>query len=343
MSGKKEYQDIGRIVKYLNDHPKCKVMFMVGAGISTSCGIPDFRTPGVGLYDNVSKFNLPFAEAIFEINFFRENQKPFYTLAKGLYPGNFKPSLFHYFMRLFHMKGRLKRVYTQNIDTLESATGIEDEYIIEAHGSFRKNHCIDCNKEFPMELFKKVLEEDKGYAKCPSCKGLIKPKIVFFGEGLPDEFYDSWDKDKEALQSEDQCLVFVAGTSLMVYPFAALPEDVPEHLPRALINMDPVGDFLNNPRETDIILEGTADEFAEKIARDLGWFDELMRISGKQDSKQKTTSVKTSKNQSNKTPTESVIDEGGLCSTKEDKELFAITEKVRNLDLDKENKKDEQQ
>ena len=54
---------------------------MAGAGFSTSAGIPDFRTPGTGLYDNLQKYNIPYPEAIFDIDFFRENPRPFFTLA----------------------------------------------------------------------------------------------------------------------------------------------------------------------------------------------------------------------------------------------------------------------
>lgn len=78
-----------------------------------AAGIPDFRSPGSGLYDNLQKYNLPYPQAIFEINFFRENPKPFFILAKELYPGIFKPTPGHYFIRLLQDKGLLLRHYTQ--------------------------------------------------------------------------------------------------------------------------------------------------------------------------------------------------------------------------------------
>lgn len=77
------------------------------------------RSPGSGLYDNLQKYNLPYAEAIFEINYFHHNPKPFFALAKELHPGNYRPNLTHYFVRLLHDKGQLLRMYTQNIDGLE--------------------------------------------------------------------------------------------------------------------------------------------------------------------------------------------------------------------------------
>jgi NAD-dependent deacetylase sirtuin 2 len=69
---------------------------MVGAGISTSAGVPDFRSPGSGLYDNLQKYNLPDPQAIFEINFFEKNPEPFYALCREIFPESLKVSRFFY-------------------------------------------------------------------------------------------------------------------------------------------------------------------------------------------------------------------------------------------------------
>lgn len=71
----------------------------------SAAGIPDFRSPETGLYHNLQKYELPEPQAIFEINFFRQNPKPFFTLAKELFPGSFKPTISHYFIKLLHEKG----------------------------------------------------------------------------------------------------------------------------------------------------------------------------------------------------------------------------------------------
>src|ERR1700754_5350784 len=114
-----------------------------GAGISTSAGIPDFRSPDTGLYANLARLNLPYAEAVFDINYFRNNPLPFYTLAHELFPGKFRPTITHAFIKLLHQKGKLHRCYTQNIDTLERMAGVPDFKIIEAHGSFASHRCIE--------------------------------------------------------------------------------------------------------------------------------------------------------------------------------------------------------
>ncbi|CAM9749714.1 unnamed protein product, partial [Heterosigma akashiwo] len=124
------------------------IVMMVGAGISVSAGIPDFRSPGTGLYDNLQKYNLPSPQSMFEINYFRENPRPFCELAKEMYPGNFRPTPTHWFIRLLQEKGLLRRCYTQNIDTLEREAGIREELLVEAHGSFAAAACIECGAPY---------------------------------------------------------------------------------------------------------------------------------------------------------------------------------------------------
>ena len=75
---------------------------MAGAGISVSAGIPDFRTPGTGLYDNLQKYDLPHPQAIFSIDYFRERPGAFYALCRELWPGTYAPTATHLFIRLLH-------------------------------------------------------------------------------------------------------------------------------------------------------------------------------------------------------------------------------------------------
>lgn len=284
-------EQIKIIADHIKKYPDGKVIFLVGAGISTSSGIPDFRSPKTGLYHNLSKLNLPYAEAVFDIEYYQNNPQPFYLLANELYPGNFKPSRFHYLMKLLENKNRLHRIYTQNIDTLEREAGIDPARIVEAHGSFAMNHCIECERDYPLEYFKETLNKFSRYmadpkndpkkfeyVRCKDCDGLIKPKIVFFGENLPLEFFDSWDTDSEWLAKDNKNLVIVAGTSLTVYPFASLPEEIPSGVRRVLCNLEVVGDFRTSPRDLDVKCAETTDEFADDLATELGWLDELQEL-----------------------------------------------------------------
>eukprot|EP00493_Phyllostaurus_siculus_P027044 UN27390 len=112
--------DIDALIKGLKSKRFKNIVVLAGAGMSVSAGIPDFRTPGTGLYDNLQKYNLPTPEAVFSIDFFRTNPQPFCDLAKELWPGSLKPTVSHFFIKLLHDKGLLRRIYTQNIDGLEA-------------------------------------------------------------------------------------------------------------------------------------------------------------------------------------------------------------------------------
>ena len=92
-----------------------RVIVITGAGLSVAAGIPDFRTPNSGLYDNLKKYNLPRPQAVFEMEFFQKDPQPFFSLAKELYPkkGRFPPTIAHYFTRLLAEKGYLLRCYSQ--------------------------------------------------------------------------------------------------------------------------------------------------------------------------------------------------------------------------------------
>lgn len=267
-----------------------KIVTMVGAGISTSAGIPDFRSPSSGLYHNLQKYNLPYPEAIFEIEYFRENPQAFFKLAKELYPGNFKPTPSHYFVKMLAEKGLLLRHYTQNIDTLERVAEINEDLLVEAHGTFYTNHCIDCSKEYSMEWVKQEIFKDS-VPTCVECNGIVKPDIVFFGENLPEKFY--------VLPHQDfkQCdLLIIMGTSLTVQPFASLIDFVSDHCVRLLINREKVGksggggnffrsmlfgegfcfDLPGNRR--DVAFEIDCDSGCQQLADLFGFGDELRKM-----------------------------------------------------------------
>eukprot|EP00164_Ancoracysta_twista_P002587 GFYU01003442.1.p1 GENE.GFYU01003442.1~~GFYU01003442.1.p1 ORF type:complete len:397 (+),score=108.48 GFYU01003442.1:17-1207(+) len=142
------------------------IVVMTGAGVSVSAGIPDFRTPGTGLYDNLQQYKLPRPEAMFDINFFSENPKPFFVLAKEMYPGKFKPTRSHFFIKLLEKKGILLRCYTQNVDTLERVAGIQGESLVEAHGSFAKAKCLRCKRMYDQNFVKQEIFE----SVLPRCK-----------------------------------------------------------------------------------------------------------------------------------------------------------------------------
>ncbi|CAG8957279.1 hypothetical protein HYFRA_00010702 [Hymenoscyphus fraxineus] len=256
------------VAEYIQNGPPKRIVVLTGAGISTSAGIPDFRSPTTGLYANLARLNLPYAEAVFDISYFREHPEPFYILAKELYPGKFFPTVAHSFVSLLEEKCMLEMLFTQNIDCLERRAGVPDEKIVEAHGSFAAQRCIECKTEFPGEIMKEaVMKGEVPHCLVPQCNGLVKPDVVFFGEALPGRFHEQ----RHVLEVAD--LVIVMGTSLSVAPFASLPQFVREGVPRVLINKDGVGGMGSRP--DDVTILGDCDAGVRKLADALGWREEL--------------------------------------------------------------------
>jgi len=280
--------DLDGIVEYIKEGKAKNIITMAGAGISTSAGIPDFRTPGTGLYDNLQKYELPNPTAIFDIRFFEENPKPFFTLAKELYPGKFEPTASHYFIKLLEEKSLLLRHFTQNIDTLERVAGIGDDKIVEAHGAFHKGHCIKCRKEYSQDWIKEVIFKDE----VPTCEcgGFVKPDIVFFGENLPERFFHCMQTDFAKCD-----LLIILGTSLVVQPFASLLDRVGPECPRLLVNKEVCGvpsrldqvlgggglqlDRPGNYR--DVAWLGDCDQGCRELAEGLGWGEDLKNMKKK--------------------------------------------------------------
>ncbi|XP_044054798.1 NAD-dependent protein deacetylase sirtuin-3, mitochondrial isoform X2 [Siniperca chuatsi] len=261
-----EQQTLQHIAKNIREQRYKRVVVMAGAGISTPSGIPDFRSPGSGLYDNLQQYDLPYAEAIFEINFFHQNPKPFFALAKELYPGNYQPNLTHYFVRQLHKKGQLLRMYTQNIDGLER--WIPPAMLVEAHGTFATATCTVCLRKYEGEDLRPDVMSGT-VPKCPTCKGVVKPDIVFFGEELPRHFF------KYLTDFPLADLLIVMGTSLEVEPFASLAGAVRSSVPRLLINRDLVGPFAWRCRPHDVVQLGDVVSGVRALVDALGWTQEL--------------------------------------------------------------------
>ncbi|KAI9045090.1 SIR2 family NAD-dependent protein deacylase [Aspergillus affinis] len=261
-----EARTVEALAKYIKEKDVRRIVVMVGAGISTSAGIPDFRSPDTGIYANLAHLDLPDPEAVFDISFFRENPRPFYALARELAPGRYRPTIAHSLIKLLYDKGLLLKHFTQNIDCLERLAGVPGEIIVEAHGSFANQHCIDCGAEYPEALMKDAIAKGE-VPHCSQCNGLVKPDIVFFGESLPGDFFDNRTLPEEA----DLCIVM--GTSLSVQPFASLPAFCRDGTPRILINMERVGGM--GSRADDVLILGDCDTGVRKFARALGWEQDL--------------------------------------------------------------------
>ncbi|KAK2601093.1 hypothetical protein N8I77_010565 [Diaporthe amygdali] len=264
-------RSLSAVAQMIKDGHAQKIVVMTGAGISTAAGIPDFRSPNTGLYANLARLNLPYAEAVFDISYFRKNPDPFYVLAKELYPGNYSPTISHAFIALLAKKNLLRMLFTQNIDCLERQAGVPGELIVEAHGSFATQRCIECKTTFPDDKMKDYVFQGQ-VPRCvdKKCDGLVKPDIVFFGEQLPEQFH----KNRHVPSYGD--LVLVMGTSLTVQPFASLPEMAKDETPRVLFNLERVGSMGTRP--DDVLVLGDCDSGVRKLANELGWGGELEAV-----------------------------------------------------------------
>ncbi|KAL3193677.1 hypothetical protein MRX96_017019 [Rhipicephalus microplus] len=246
-----------------------RVLVLTGAGVSVSCGIPDFRSRN-GIYARLNKDfpALPDPQAMFDIHYFRKDPRPFFKFAKEIYPGQFTPSASHRFIKLLEDNNKLLRNYTQNIDTLEQTCGIHN--VITCHGSFATASCTRCHHKVDCNMIKEEIFNQR-IPLCPKCSleeveasgemAVMKPDIVFFGEGLSQEFHQAMSHDKT------QCdLLIVMGSSLKVRPVALIPSSIPPEVPQILINRESLKHVT-----FDVELLGDCDVIIKELCNRLGW------------------------------------------------------------------------
>jgi NAD-dependent deacetylase len=184
-----------------------------GAGISTPSGIPDFRSKRTGLWERYDPMKVA------SISVFQSQPEHFYgwlrPLLREIWQANPNPA--HLALAKLEAVGLIKAVITQNIDDLHQRAGSKNVY--EVHGSLRTLTCHHCNTCYPSETFRKALSTADEMARCPGCGQVVKPDITLFGEMLPTQ---TWADAEEHCRRAD--LMLVVGSSLEVWPAAALPE-----------------------------------------------------------------------------------------------------------------------
>ena len=141
--------------------------------ISTSLGIPDFRSKDTGLYSQLEHLGLTDPQEVFDISIFREDPTIFYSVAKNILPSTNKYSPTHSFIRLLQEKGKLLTNYTQNIDNLEGHAGILPEKLVQCHGSFATASCLECRYQVKGEEIYEDLKAGR-VARCEKCIGQLR-------------------------------------------------------------------------------------------------------------------------------------------------------------------------
>jgi NAD+-dependent protein deacetylase SIR2 len=279
------------------------IICLTGAGISTSLGIPDFRSKGTGLYSKLEHLGLSDPQEVFDISVFKQDPTIFYSVAKDILPAHNRYTPTHRFIAMLQEKGKLLTNYSQNIDNLEAKAGITKDKLVQCHGSFATATCVQCRYKMIGEKLYPEIKAGK-IPRCPRCSqnlrapgGAVKRKrsrgrekkrrrhdvdddstsdsefdIPTAGVMKPDiTFFGEALPDEFArrLTEHDRDLVdlvIVIGTSLKVTPVSEIVSWLPPHIPQIYISRTPV-----NHINFDIDLLGDCDVVVAELCRRAGW------------------------------------------------------------------------
>ena len=232
-----------------------RTLALTGAGVSVPSGIPDFRTPGTGLWENVDPMEVA------HVSVFERDPVRFWTYYRPRFQslGDKRPNRAHEVLAELERRGLVEGVVTQNIDRLHRAAGSRN--VIEVHGSIDTSSCTVCGETFGIERVESLFDEE-GVAHCPSCGGPVKPDVVLFGEMLP---IAAIERAQEMAAGAD--LILCVGSSLEVFPVAELPRLTLGHGGRlAIVTKGPTP----YDEEAELKLSGEVDEELAALLAALG-------------------------------------------------------------------------
>jgi NAD-dependent deacetylase len=189
-----------------------RAVVLTGAGISVPSGIPDFRSPGTGLWENVDPMEVAHIDA------WRRDPDRFWSFYGQRFASlvDKQPNDAHLAIAELERRGLVRAVITQNIDRLHRLAGTER--LIEVHGSIDQSVCMQCGGKVSIDRVVELLGHGDGAPLCESCVVPLKPDVVLFGELLPERALS--EAQSLALEAD---LMLCVGSSLEVYPVAGLP------------------------------------------------------------------------------------------------------------------------
>ncbi len=228
---------------------------LTGAGISTPSGIPDFRSPGSGLWERVDPMDVATLTA------FRHHPERVFHWVRPLAALILaaEPNPAHAALARLEAAGRLHAVVTQNIDDLHRRAGTK--HIYEVHGHLREATCTDCFRRFPAWEQLQAFAEHGTVPLCNACGGILKPNIVLFEEQLP---YQVVEDAQACIESSD--LILVVGSSLEVTPAALFPIHALNQGARLIIiNHEPT--YLDE--RADVIVRHDVAQFLPRLAAEV--------------------------------------------------------------------------
>lgn len=192
-----------------------KIVFFTGAGISTESGIPDFRSPGTGLWTKMKpiQFQDFVASAEVRTESWRRRFEGERVIEDAL------PNKGHLAVANLMNNGQGLVVITQNVDNLHQAGGVPDDQVIELHGNACYATCLECNTRYELADLETQFSAQGQVPPCSRCGGIIKTATISFGQAMPEQ------QMAQAQAAVEACdLMIVAGSSLTVFPAASFPE-----------------------------------------------------------------------------------------------------------------------
>jgi NAD-dependent deacetylase len=229
---------------------------LTGAGVSTGSGIPDFRSPGSGMWEQVDPITVA---SIFA---FRREPVAFFDwfrpLARRLFDAQPNPA--HLALAQLEQASLLKAIITQNIDGLHQQAGSRS--VFEVHGHLREATCVRCYRVFPSAQFIEAFLADGTVPLCPECGNVLKPNVILYGEQLPALAM------QPAQRHTRQCdVMLVAGSSLEVAPVSELPRLACQHGAHLiLVNLHPT--YMDD--QADVVVHADVAEVLPQIVQVCG-------------------------------------------------------------------------
>lgn len=230
-----------------------QVAAFTGAGLSTECGVPDFRSPGSPWLVNKP---IPYQAFLASAEARREAWRRKFAMDDSF--AGARPGRGHAALARLAREGRMPAVITQNIDGLHQASGLSEGQVIELHGNGSYATCLDCGLRHELGPIRRAFEASGRPPRCEACDGLVKSATISFGQAMPQEAM------RRAAALAQDCDLFLAiGSSLVVFPAASLPVLAKRAGARlVIINREPTP----FDAEADLVIRGDIGAVLEPVA-----------------------------------------------------------------------------
>jgi NAD-dependent deacetylase len=218
-----------------------RVVLFTGAGISTESGIPDYRSPGTGIWNRTKP--IEFTDFLASNSIRQQSWARRFSGERRMERA--QPNKGHHAVAKLVRERKATAVITQNVDNLHQRSGVPDHQVIELHGNASYAKCLDCASRYELDDLEREFEQKRRIDPCARCGGIIKTATISFGQMMPD------DAMRRAQEVTADCDLFVViGSSLVVTPANGFPQ-LAKHLGAGLIivnreetPLDPIADLV---------------------------------------------------------------------------------------------------